>query len=110
MWPCVAVYYKQQCVNSAAEIRFPSVQMDRVTAEAKAEQRRLQIEKANKVLWDETDGVKAVHSKILLCDVIKENELLIEQKQMVQGLKRAQEQAFVEQQRQALEVGHPPSD
>jgi hypothetical protein len=80
------------------------MQMDRVTAEVRAEERRLQIEKANKVLWDQTDGVKAVHSKILLCDVIKENELLIEQKKMVQGLRNAQELAFVEQQRQALEV------
>lgn len=82
-------------------------QLDRQEAEIRAEQRRIQIERANKILFDETDRVKGFHSKMLLSDVMHENEQLKEIKRQIEVLKRAQEQAFVEQQRQALEVsGH----
>ena len=43
----------------------------------RAEQRRIQIERANKILFDETDRVKTLHGKMLQCDAIKENEALI---------------------------------
>ncbi|PNH07368.1 hypothetical protein TSOC_006245 [Tetrabaena socialis] len=80
------------------------VELDRQEAELRAEQRRVQIERANKILFDETDRVKAFHSKMLLSDVMQENEQLQEIKRQIEVLKRAQEQAFVEQQRQALEA------
>lgn len=35
----------------------------------RAEQRRMAIERANKVLFDATDDVKALHSKLLLSEV-----------------------------------------
>lgn len=38
----------------------------------RAEQRRLAIERANKVLFDATDDVKALHSKLLLSEVRKD--------------------------------------
>lgn len=81
-----------------------TTQLDRQEAELRAEQRRIQIERANKILFDETDRVKGFHSKMLLCDVMHENTQLQEVKRQIEVLKRAQEQAYVEQQRQALEV------
>ncbi len=84
----------------------PITQLDRQEAELRAEQRRIQIERANKILFDETDRVKGFHSKMLLCDVLHENTQLQEVKRQIEVLKRAQEQAYVEQQRQALEVRH----
>mmetsp|Transcript_34872 Transcript_34872/g.62719 ORF Transcript_34872/g.62719 Transcript_34872/m.62719 type:complete len:460 (-) Transcript_34872:166-1545(-) len=80
------------------------VEIDRQEAELRAEQRRIQIERANNVIFNETDKVKAFHSKMLLSDVLRENENQIALKKQVDILKRAQEQAFVEQQRQALEL------
>lgn len=83
------------------------LQADRAEAELRAENRRIQIERANKILFDETDKVKALHSKMLESDAIKENETLIGYKKQIEVLKKAQEAAFVEQQRQAMEVGEP---
>ncbi len=51
-------------------------QLDRQEAELRAEQRRIQIERANKILFDETDRVKAFHGKMLLSDVLAENTQL----------------------------------
>lgn len=55
---------------------YVHTQIDRQEAELRAEQRRIQIERANKMLFDETDRVKGFHSKMLLSDVMKENEQL----------------------------------
>ncbi len=79
-------------------------QADRAEAEMRSEHRRIQIERANKILFDETDRVKALHGKMLQSDAIKENEALIEFKKQIDVLKKAQEATFVEQQRQAMEV------
>lgn len=81
------------------------LQTDKQEAQLKAEQRRVQIERANKILFDDSDKVKGFHSKMLLCDVMQENAELIEYKKQIEVLKRAQEQAFVEQQSQQMEVG-----
>ncbi|GFH25797.1 uncharacterized protein HaLaN_23823 [Haematococcus lacustris] len=80
------------------------IEADQAEAEMRAEQRRIQIERANKILFDTTDKVKALHGKMLLCDAIKENESLIGFKKQIAVLNKAQEAAFVEQQRQALEI------
>ncbi|MEW5315480.1 MAG: hypothetical protein WDW38_006905 [Sanguina aurantia] len=80
------------------------VEVDRDEAQLRAEARRIQIERANKILFDETDRVKGFHSKLLLSDVMKENEGQLVQKRGMAVLRRAQEAAFVEQQRQALEA------
>ena len=50
-------------------------QIDRQEALIKAENRRIQIERANKMLYDETDRVKSFHCKLLLSDVIQVQEL-----------------------------------
>jgi len=73
-------------------------------AALQAENRRVQIERANKVLFDETDRVKTLHGKMLESDAIKENESMVAYKKQIAVLRKAQDAAFVEQQRQALEV------
>ena len=64
----------------------------------------MQIERANKILFDESDRVKNFHSTLQKSDTMQENEQLIGYKKQIAVLKKAQEAAFVEQQRQALEV------
>ena len=46
-------------------------QIDVQEAKLKAEARQLQIERANKMLYDETDKVKSFHSSLLLSDVLQ---------------------------------------
>lgn len=82
----------------------PAMQVDKQEAELRAEQRRLQIERANKILFDESDRVRSFHSQLQKADVIQENEALIDFKKQIGVLRKAQEAAFVEQQKQALEV------
>jgi hypothetical protein len=81
----------------------PAPQIDRQEAMLRADQRRLQIERANKILFDETDRVRGFHSTLQKADIIQENEALIGYKKQIGMLRKAQEAAFVEQQRQALE-------
>ncbi|GAX76813.1 hypothetical protein CEUSTIGMA_g4259.t1 [Chlamydomonas eustigma] len=77
---------------------------DRRWTELSAEQRRLQIEHANIILFDESDSVKGFHSNLQKSGTIQENELLVDYKKQIRVLQKAQEAAFVEQQRQALEL------
>jgi hypothetical protein len=88
---------------------FSCTQVDRQEAELIAEQRRLQIERANKILFDESDRAKGFHSTLQKSDTIQENELLLDYKKQIRVLQKAQEAAFVEQQRQALEVSASPA-
>lgn len=69
------------------------------------ESRRQQIERANKMLFDEADKVKAFHRRLLMSDVMKEREAQIAYKAKVAVLQRAQDRAFCEEQARAIEVG-----
>lgn len=79
-------------------------EVDRREAKIKAEARQLQIERANKMLYDETDKVKSFHSALLLSDVLKERESQIEYKKGLDTIRRRQEAVFVKEQERALEV------
>ena len=79
-------------------------QVDAMEAALKAEQRQLQIERANKMLYDETDKVKAFHSSLLLSDVLQERENQIAYKQARQTVKKRHEAEFVRKQKEALEI------
>jgi len=57
------------------------VEIDREEEALQAEKRRLAIERANKMLYDSTDRVKSLHSKLMLADVMEERERQIEVKQ-----------------------------
>ncbi|KAF8066395.1 permease [Scenedesmus sp. PABB004] len=56
------------------------------------------------MLHDDTDDVRALHSKLLLSEVLAENQALVEHKQRVAALKAEQEAVFVQRQRAALEA------
>eukprot|EP00798_Chlamydomonas_sp_ICE-L_P002204 gene2204-33764_t len=90
--------------EKAAAEESERVEVDRGEAEMRAESRRMQIERANKILFDETDRVKGFHSAMLVSDVVHENNALVGYKRQVDVLKKAQEAAFVEQQKQAQEM------
>ncbi|XRB22153.1 trichohyalin-plectin-homology domain-containing protein [Pseudoscourfieldia marina] len=78
--------------------------MDRKNAIVKAEQRRMQLERSNKMLFDETDRVKAFHGTLLLSDVLQEREAQLKYKQYTKEITQRQERAFVKQQKEALEI------
>jgi hypothetical protein len=79
-------------------------QTDRQEAAERAAVRQLAIQRANKMLHDDGDRVKALHGRLLLAEVMAQNGALAAHKERVAAARRAQEQAFVEQQRRALEV------
>lgn len=70
------------------------------------ESRRQQIERANKMLFDDTDKVKAFHSRLLMSDVMKEREAQVAYKAQLAVLHKAQDKAFHEEQTKAIEVGN----
>jgi len=78
--------------------------MDRVEAAERAAARRLALQRANKMLHDESDKVKTLHGRLLLSEVMSQNQALMEHKQSVAAVRAAQEAAFAEQQKRALEV------
>ena len=52
--------------------------IDREEAAIAGEKRRMAIERANKMLYDDSDRVKTFHSQLMLSDVLKEREAQIE--------------------------------
>ena len=56
------------------------------------------------MLHEEGDRVKALHGRLLLSEVIAQNKALADHKRRVVAARGAQEAAFVQQQRAALEV------
>mmetsp|Transcript_8510 Transcript_8510/g.14331 ORF Transcript_8510/g.14331 Transcript_8510/m.14331 type:complete len:115 (-) Transcript_8510:1095-1439(-) len=67
------------------------IERRRVDAEEEAYQQTLrqkQLGKANKMFHDNQDMVKALHSKMLLCDVISEQKEQISHKQRRQMLEK----------------------
>jgi hypothetical protein len=71
-----------------------AVQQDRVDAEARAARRRDVIEKANRLLFNETDAAKGFHSAALLSNVIAERSAQLELKQRARVLHAADDAAF----------------
>mmetsp|Transcript_10473 Transcript_10473/g.29777 ORF Transcript_10473/g.29777 Transcript_10473/m.29777 type:complete len:474 (-) Transcript_10473:192-1613(-) len=80
------------------------VKEDERQARIKAEERRVQIERANKMLYDQTDRVKAFHGTLLRSDVMLENEKQIEFKRHISGLQKKLDGEFLVQQKEALEI------
>lgn len=66
------------------------------------EKRRLAIERANKILYDETDRVKALHSRLMLSDVLKEREAQIALKGKMMASEEEDEKEWVEKQKHLL--------
>ena len=66
--------------KAAAEEKL-RLEIDREEEGLQSEKRRLAIERANKMLYDSTDRVKSLHSKLMLADVMEERQRQIEVKQ-----------------------------
>lgn len=80
------------------------VVIDQEEAELKRKSRQLQIERANKMLYDETDRVKAFHSRLLMSDILKEREEQIEYKEERKQVLKEQEKLFQARQKKALQL------
>eukprot|EP00798_Chlamydomonas_sp_ICE-L_P030249 gene30249-35236_t len=94
-----------KAVSDDRAARWPNtLSIDRQETEMRAEQRRAQIERANKILFDETDRVKGFHSAMLVSDVLHENNQLVGYKRQIDVLRKAQEAAYVEQQKQMADA------
>ena len=85
-------------------VAFCMPQIDEQDAEERAELRRKQIDSANKMLYDDTDRPKALHSKMLLSDVMHERIAQMDYAQQIKALKKQQDDAFLVQQSARLKV------
>lgn len=81
-----------------------AVQIDEADAEERAQLRRKQIEAANKMLYDDTDRPKALHSRLLLSDVMQERVVQMDYAKQIKSLKRQQDDAFLVQQAARLQA------
>eukprot|EP00873_Tetraselmis_striata_P023274 jgi/Tetstr1/443538/TSEL_031542.t1 len=73
-------------------------------ARIRAEERRQQIERANKMLYDETDRVKAFNAKLLHSDTLLVNQKQITLKKDVENMYKEADKTFFKQQQAALEL------
>ena len=48
--------------------------LDQEEAQRQLQSRQMQIERANKMLYEETDRVKTFHSRLLMSDILRERE------------------------------------
>ena len=77
--------------------------IDREEAAIAAEKRRMAIERANKMLYDDSDKVKSFHSNLMLSDVLKEREAQIEITRQKKKNERRREKYWAEMQTEACE-------
>ena len=79
-------------------------QLDEIEAKERAERRRVQIERANKMLYDDSDKPKAFRGKLLLSDVMQEQAAQREYAAQVKALQQRQDAEFLQQMRARLKV------
>merc|ERR1719230_1129271 len=60
------------------------------------DKRRFAIERANKILYDESDRMKTFHSKMMLCDVLAEREAQVALKEELGKLEGIREERYLE--------------
>merc|ERR1719478_1970375 len=77
--------------------------MDREEEAIAGEKRRMAIERANKMLYDDSDKVKMFHANLLLSDVLKEREAQIEVSRQKKKNERRREKYWAEMQGEAME-------
>lgn len=74
--------------------------IDAEEATIQLEQRKHTIDRANKLLYDESDRMKSFHSKMMLCDVLAEREAQVNLKDELNKLEQIREERFLEMERQ----------
>ena len=78
------------------------LEIDKEEAALQEEKRRLAIERANKMLYDSTDRVKSLHSKLMLADVMEERERQIELKKRLRLREIENEERWYQKQQDAI--------
>lgn len=74
--------------------------VDAEEAKIQLDQRRATIDRANKLLHDESDRMKSFHSKMMLCDVLAEREAQVGLKGELKKLEHIREDRFLEMEKQ----------
>merc|ERR1711972_385428 len=74
--------------------------VDAEEAKIQLDQRKATIDRANKLLHDESDRMKSFHSKMMLCDVLAEREAQTALKDELKKLEQVREDRFLEMEKQ----------
>merc|ERR1712151_1109277 len=74
--------------------------IDAEEAKIQLDQRKATIDRANKLLYDESDRMKSFHSKMMLCDVLAEREAQVALKGELKKLEQIREDRFLEMEKQ----------
>lgn len=75
-------------------------ELERQKAKIQLDQRRETIDRANKLLYEESDRMKSFHSKMMLCDVIAEREAQMSLRGELKKLEQIREDRFLEMEKQ----------
>jgi len=73
---------------------------DEAESQIELDKRKATIERANKLLRDESDRMKSFHSKLMLCDVLAEREAQVSVKGELGKLEQIREDRFLEMEKQ----------
>ena len=76
--------------------------LDAMEANSHAEARAAALERANQLLWRETEAVKAFHNALALSDVLAEREAQVQHKQALEAAKKRRDDAFAAREKAAL--------
>jgi len=74
--------------------------VDAEEAKIQLDQRKATIDRANKLLYDESDRMKSFHSKMMVCDVLAEREAQVSLKGELKKLEQIREDRFLEMEKQ----------
>ncbi|CAL1132646.1 unnamed protein product [Cladocopium goreaui] len=74
--------------------------VDAEEAKIQLDQRKATIDRANKLLYEESDRMKSFHSKMMLCDVIAEREAQMSLRGELKKLEQIREDRFLEMEKQ----------
>merc|ERR1719387_849153 len=74
--------------------------IDAEEAKIQLDQRKSTIDRANKLLYDESDRMKSFHSKMMMCDVLAEREAQLGLKDELSKLEHIREDRFLEMEKQ----------
>lgn len=88
---------KQEDRKRALELEeLERQKVDQKEAAIAMEKRRGAIERANKILYEESDRMKTFHSKMMLCDVLAEREAQVALKEELGKLEGIREERYLE--------------
>jgi len=90
---------RKKAEEKRARLEAEELDKQRIDAEEakhQLEQRRATVERANKLLHDESDRMKSFHSKMMLCDVLAEREAQVALKGELTKLEHIREDRFLE--------------